>query len=177
MSGSRSRLCARRSEVASSREMPTAPVISPSLVITSVTLVVAHSATGVKRRSRLVMMPSRRLSRSTTGSPETRYSPHSRSSSSSVASGPMVTGLEMIPVWVRLTRSTWRAWSSVERLRWSTPMPPSRAMAMAIRDSVTVSIAALTSGTRSEISRVRRVVVSMSLGARSDSPGSSSTSS
>ena len=30
-----------------------------------------------------------------------------RSSSSRVASGPMVTGLEMIPVWVRLTRSTW----------------------------------------------------------------------
>ena len=89
----------------------------------------------------------------------------------------MVTGLEMMPVCVRLTRSTWRAWSSMERLRCSTPMPPSRAMAIAIRDSVTVSIAALISGTRMEISRVRRVVVSMSLGARSDSPGSSSTSS
>ena len=37
-------------------------------------------------------------------------------------------------------------------------------MAMAIRDSVTVSIAALISGTLSEISRVSRVVVSMSLG-------------
>ena len=177
MSGSRSRLWARSSAVASSREMPMAPVIRPSLVITSVTLVVAHSATGVKRRSRLVMMPSRWLSTSTTGSPETRYSPQSRSRSSSVASGPMVTGLEMIPVWVRLTRSTWRAWSSIERLRCSTPMPPSRAIAIAIRDSVTVSIAALISGTRIEISRVRRVVVSMSLGARSDSPGSSSTSS
>ena len=83
------------------------PVISPSEVITSLTLVVAHSATGVKRRSRLVMMPSRRLSTSTTGRPETRYSPQIRSSSSRVASGPIVTGLEMIPVWVRLTRSTW----------------------------------------------------------------------
>ena len=34
----------------------------------------AHSATGVKRRSRLVMMPSSGRSGSTTGSPETRYS-------------------------------------------------------------------------------------------------------
>jgi hypothetical protein len=48
---------------------------------------------------------------------------------------------------------------------------------MAIRASVTVSIAALTSGTRMEIPRVRRVVVSMSDGARLDSPGNSSTSS
>ena len=36
-----------------------------------------------------------------------RYSPQISSSSSSVASGPIVTGLEIIPVWVRLTRSTW----------------------------------------------------------------------
>jgi hypothetical protein len=41
-------------------------------------------------------------------------------------------------------------------------------MAIAIRDSVTVSIAAETSGTRSEISRVSREVVSMSEGARSE---------
>ena len=74
-SGSRSRLCLRSSAVASSREMPTGPVISGIGVITSSTLVVAHSATGVNRRSRLVMMPSSRLSASTTGRPETRYSP------------------------------------------------------------------------------------------------------
>ena len=97
--------------------MPTGPVISGIGVIISSTLVLAHSATGVKRRSRLVMMPSRRLSLSTTGSPETRYSPQIWSSCSSVASGPIVTGLEMMPVWVRLTRSTWSAWSSVDRLR------------------------------------------------------------
>ena len=87
--------------------MPTGPVISGIGVITSSTLVLAHSATGVKRRSRLVMMPSRRSSSSTTGRPETRYSPQSWSSSSSVASGPIVTGLVIMPVWVRLTRSTW----------------------------------------------------------------------
>ena len=50
-------------------------------------------------------------------------------------------------------------------------------MAIAIRDSVTVSIAALTSGALSVISRVSRVVVSMSAGARSEWPGSSRTSS
>ena len=61
--------------VASSRQMPTGPVISGIGVITSSTLVVAHSATGVNRRSRLVMMPSSRLSASTTGRPEMRYSP------------------------------------------------------------------------------------------------------
>ncbi len=93
--------------MASSRSMPTRPVTNGIGVITSSTLVLAHSATGVNRRSRLVQMPSRRLSASTTGRPDTRYSPQIRSRSSSVASGPMVTGLEMIPVCVRFTRSTW----------------------------------------------------------------------
>ena len=46
-------------------------------------------------------------------------------------------------------------------------MPPWRAMAMAIRDSVTVSMAAEMRGVRMEISRVRRVVVSRSPGANS----------
>ena len=56
-------------------------------------------------------------------------------------------------------------------------MPPWRAIAMAMRDSVTVSIAADSSGTRTVISRVSREVVSTSLGMTSVSPGSSSTSS
>ena len=56
-------------------------------------------------------------------------------------------------------------------------MPPWRAIAIAIRDSVTVSIALDTSGRRSEMPRVSRVVVSTSLGMTSVSPGSSSTSS
>ena len=61
-SGSRSRLCWRSMAVASSCEMPTGAVISGIGVMTSSTLVVPHSATGTKRRSRLVMMPSRRWS-------------------------------------------------------------------------------------------------------------------
>ena len=76
-------------------------------VMTSRTSVEAHSATGVKRRSRLVTMPMSFLSSPMTGRPETRYSPQIASSSSRVRSGPMVIGLEIIPVWVRLTRSTW----------------------------------------------------------------------
>ena len=50
----------RSSCVACSREIPTGPVIRGLGVITSSTLVVAHSATGTKRRSRLVRMPTSR---------------------------------------------------------------------------------------------------------------------
>ena len=46
-------------------------------------------------------------------------------------------------------------------------MPPCRAIAMAIRDSVTVSIAAEMSGVRRLIPRVSRLVVSRSPGASS----------
>ena len=56
-------------------------------------------------------------------------------------------------------------------------MPPWRAIAIAIRDSVTVSIALDTSGIRRDSSRVNRVAVSTSLGTTSVSPGSSRTSS
>ena len=48
---------------------------------------------------------------------------------------------------------------------------------MAIRASVTVSIAAETMGMRTAMSRVSRVVVSTSLGTTSVSPGWRSTSS
>ena len=56
-------------------------------------------------------------------------------------------------------------------------MPPWRAIAMAIRASVTVSIAAESSGTATRDPRVSREVVSTSDGMTSVSPGSSSTSS
>src|SRR6202046_4692816 len=45
------------------------------------------------------------------------------------------------------------AWSPTDRFRCSTPAPPMRAMAMAIRASVTVSMAEETSGTFSVIRR------------------------
>ena len=57
------------------------------------------------------------------------------------------------------------------------PIPPSRASAIAIRASVTVSIAAETTGTLSAIVRVSRVAVETSFGSTADSAGTSSTSS
>ena len=56
-------------------------------------------------------------------------------------------------------------------------MPPSRASAIAIRASVTVSIAAETIGSSSAIVRVSRVAVETSFGSTADSAGTSSTSS
>ena len=55
-------------------------------------------------------------------------------------------GLRMMPLSYFLTASTSRAWRSVLMFLWMMPMPPSRAMAMASRASVTVSMAAETSG-------------------------------
>ena len=56
-------------------------------------------------------------------------------------------------------------------------MPPCLAMAMAISDSVTVSMAALSNGVDRVIPRVRREVVSTSEGMTSVSLGRRSTSS
>jgi hypothetical protein len=47
---------------------------------------------------------------------------------------------------------------------WITPIPPARAMAMAMSDSVTVSIAAEISGMWSGMSRENRLVVETSRG-------------
>ena len=59
-----------------------------------------------------------------------------------------------MPLSDRLTRSTSDACSSIDRFLWMTPMPPCCAIAIARRDSVTVSIAALRSGTLTRMLRV-----------------------
>ena len=102
---------------------------------------------------------------------------HSASTSASVSSGEQVTGSVTMPASDRFTTSTWAACASGDRLRCSTPSPPARAIAMAIRDSVTVSIGDDTSGTLIRTRRVTWVLVSTALGTTSDSAGSSSTSS
>ncbi len=130
-----------------------------------------------KAMSRLVTMPSRRPEPSVTGTPLMRNLAQIASASPRVASGCTVIGSVTMPDSERLTRSTWLAWSSMERLRCRTPAPPWRAMAMAIRDSVTLSIAAESSGTFTLTFFDRREVVSIWSGAMSDAPGSSSTSS
>ncbi len=173
-SGSFSILCLRSSPSAASALTPTGAVTSGIGVMTSRTGRVRSTS---KRMSRLVMMPSNRPSASVTGTPEIRNFAHSASASRSVASGRQVTGSVTIPASERLTISTWAAWSSIDRFRCSTPSPPSRAIEMAIRDSVTVSIALESSGTRSRMLRDSQVLVSASLGTRSEASGSSRTSS
>lgn len=71
-----------------------------------------------------------------------------------------MTGSVIMPDSDRFTRSTIMAWSSIERLRWMMPMPPWRAIAIAMLSSVTVSIALETSGIDSRMRRDRRVPVS-----------------
>ena len=79
-------------------------------------------------------------------------------------SGPSVIGLRIIPLSLRLTRSTSAAWRSTVMFLWSTPMPPARAIAMAISASVTVSMAAETSGMLRGMVRVKRLLVETSRG-------------
>ena len=90
---------------------------------------------------------------------------------------PRVTGSTIIPASERFTLSTSATCSAIERLRWTMPMPPSRASAIASRASVTVSIAAETIGISSVIVGVSRVTVETSFGRTADSAGTSSTSS
>ena len=85
-----------------------------------------------------------------------------------MASGAQVTGSVTIPASERLTRSTCCACSSTDRFLCSTPTPPWRAIAIAIRASVTVSIALETSGMRRLYLRVILVLVSASLGISSE---------
>ena len=121
-------------------------------------------------------MPTRRAPR-VTGSPETRYLLMMSMASRTVSSGEIVTGSTIIPLSERFTRSTSSAWRSMLMLRCTKPSPPCRAMAIASRDSVTVSIAAETSGMFREILRVSCVCVLTSVGRTEDFPGTSSTSS
>ena len=84
------------------------------------------------------------------------------------ASGGTVTGSTTIPLSERFTLATSAACASAERLRWMTPMPPSCAMAIARRASVTVSIAALTRGIARPMWRLNRVPRSASAGRTSE---------
>ena len=93
------------------------------------------------------------------------------------SSGPRVTGSTIMPASLRFTLSISATWCSIERLRWMIPSPPSRASAIARRDSVTVSMAEETIGISSAIVGVSRVAVATSFGRTADSAGTSSTSS
>src|SRR5829696_5291807 len=99
----------------------------------------------------------------------------SRASETS-ASGLNVTGSTIMPASERFTLSTSATCSATGRFLCTTPMPPSRASAIAIPASVTVSIAAETIGISISIPRAKRVCVEASPGRTSDSAGTSRTS-
>ncbi|OIQ63674.1 hypothetical protein GALL_547840 [mine drainage metagenome] len=139
------------------------------------------SRTGVSkrvsnRRSRLVTMPTT-LPFSITGKPEMPCCMASCTTSRTLTVGEMVMGSRSTPDSKRLTRATSAAWALALKFLWMMPIPPSCAMAMASRDSVTVSIAAETRGILREILRVRRVARLVSLGNTWEYAGTNSTSS
>jgi len=86
-------------------------------------------------------------------------------------------GSRIIPLSDRFTRRTSAACRSMGMFLWSTPTPPSRAIAMANSLSVTVSIAAESSGTFRRMLRVRRLPVLTSRGITVERAGMRSTSS
>ena len=129
-------------------EIPSGAVMRFSPVIT---WVIGRLLSRSKRRSRFVTIPLRIPASSTIGIPPMLCSFIQSFASPTVEVSESVTGSMIIPLSARLTFLTCRACSSMVIFLWSTPMPPSRAIAMAIADSVTVSIAAETMGTFSGI--------------------------
>src|SRR3990172_524904 len=106
------------------------------------------------------MMPTRRRFSSTMGTPEMRNRCMRCSASLMGRSGGSVMGSRIMPLSERLTGSTSAPCRSMGRFLWITPMPPRRAMAIAISDSVTASMAAETNGMLSAMPRVRREATS-----------------
>ena len=155
---------------------------APSLTVIRRSFLVMMWRTGSsssvsKRMSRWVTMPASRPSLPTTGTPEMLCAWVRASTSRMVVSGPTVIGSRMTPASNFLTLATSAACCSRLRFLWMMPMPPSWAMAMARRASVTVSMAADRIGSFSFRSRVNRVSRLTSLGRMVEWAGTSETSS
>ena len=172
--GSFSILCVIRIFFASSRVVPSGAVIRFSFVIT---YLICFEKSVSKRKSRFVSIPTSLPLSSVIGTPEILYFPIILSASSSVCSGERWNGSTITPCSDLLTLSTSIACASIDIFLWIMPIPPSRAIAMASADSVTVSIAALIIGMLSVILFVSLVVRSISLGRTSLFCGISNTSS
>src|SRR5207253_1462808 len=153
--------CFCRMRSASSSVVPTGTVTRLSFVITEPTSCARFFS---NLRSRLVRIPVSREPR-VTGKPEILYLFMISSACRSVMSGEIVTGSTIMPLSERFTRSTSSPWRSIGMLRCTMPMPPCLAMAMASRDSVTVSMAAEASGMFTGSLRAKFVVVSTSVAA------------
>jgi len=106
-----------------------------------------------KRKSRWVTMPTTFVP-STTGTPEMFFARVNARTSRIVICGGTLIGSLITPLSNFFTRLTWRACSSIDMFLWMMPMPPSCAIVIASRDSVTVSIAAETIGRFRRICRV-----------------------
>ena len=124
-----------------------------------------------------MIIPTRFSSSSTTGSPENPCLSFKERISPIVVSGLIITGSRTKPDSKRLTELTLAACSSIVIFRCITPIPPAWAIAIAMRDSVTVSMAAEITGTWREIDEVSLVFRSTSAGRTADSAGKSRTSS
>ena len=123
------------------------------------------------------MMPTSRSLPSMIGTPEMWKRCMRTVASRTVSSGRSVIGLRIMPLSDRFTRSTSAAWRSIDMFLCSTARPPARAIAIAISDSVTVSIAAATRGTRSSMPRLNRDATLTSRGWVSECRGMRRTSS
>ncbi len=121
----------------------------PSAVVMSLRVIIAltgWSRLRSKRMSRLVTMPTGRPSAATTGRPEISCRRINSTATASFCSGAMVTGLMTTPVSAFLTFVTSSTCSAMVKFLCTIPMPPSRAMQIAVAASVTVSIADETMG-------------------------------
>ena len=140
---------------ASSKPVPIGAVIRASRPV--MTSVIERSRSSSKSRSRVVTIPSRLPSRSTTSRLETSLRDIWSEASRMVRFGLVVWTSRTTTSSGRLTRATSAASSSIDMKRWMMPMPPSCASATARRASVTVSMLALTIGhTELEVARQPR---------------------
>ena len=171
--GSFSFLAFARIFFASSKVIPSGAVIRPSEVMLSLIFFV-KSVSNFK--SRFVIIPTN-LPPSQIGTPEIRNFLMRSSASCKVCSGERKNGSVITPFSERFTLSTSSACAWMDMFLWMIPIPPCRAMAIAMRCSVTVSIAALIIGIFKTIFFVRCVVNSIILGVTSEYCGTNNTSS
>ena len=162
------------SAIASSRLAPSRTVIS--FLCGVMMALTGWSSCVSKRRSRFVTMPTT-LPFFTTGKPEILCCCCSAMTSLTLISGGMVIGSRTTPDSKRLTLATSAACAWAVMFLWTMPMPPSCAMAIARRASVTVSMAAETSGMFSSSLRVSRVLSDTSRGRTREWAGRRRTSS
>ena len=167
-------LCLCNNARTSSAPAPSLTVTSFSFgVITEVTEALMSVANLTSRR---VTIPTK-FPFSRIGTPEILFASVSALSCSKVADDSIVNGSLTTPLSYFFTAQTSLAWSSIDILLWTMPTPPSWAIAIARRDSVTVSIAADISGMFMIILRVSWVCVVTSFAVTSEYPGTKRTSS